>query len=134
MKRFLRIGLVIIFTLPLFGCAGTGKKSGTQDVKPEIMVSEALKLHKKGVVLISGQGFSAESEIMLLFTTNDGVQADIGYALDPSPVVSKEGTWSTNWSYGRFVAKKLVNEGDFELIAVDQDFNPLCTFTVQFVN
>lgn len=133
MKRYLLTGLVLIFALTQFGCSSSGDGIAGQDLKPVISVPGSLKLDKKGKVGISGKGFPSGSEVMLLFTTNDGVQADIGYALEPAPVVSKDGDWNTEWSYGRFVAKKLVNEGSFELAAVDEDFNPLCTLSIQFV-
>lgn len=51
--------------------------------------------------------------MMKLPVTTDGVQSDIGYAVTPAPVADAKGNWTTTWSYGRFVKKKLVAEGDY---------------------
>ena len=99
---------------------------------PQITAADLLKLDKKGKIELAGQGFTPHSEITLLLTTTDGVQSDIGYAVTPAPVADAKGNWTTTWSYGRFVKKKLVAEGDYSLIATDEDFTPLAQGTVTF--
>ena len=99
---------------------------------PQITAAGLLDLDKKGKIELSGQGFTPHSEITLLLTTTDGVQSDIGYAVTPAPVADAKGNWTTTWSYGRFVKKKLVAEGDYSLIATDEDFTPLAQGTVTF--
>lgn len=96
---------------------------------PQITAADLLELDKKGKIELAGQGFTPHSEITLLLTTTDGVQSDIGYAVTPAPA---KGNWTTTWSYGRFVKKKLVAEGDDSLIATDEDFMPLAQGTVTF--
>ncbi len=89
-------------------------------------------LDKKGTMVLSGSGFKPDTDVTLLFTTKDGVESDIGYALEPPPHADASGSWNTTWSYGRFVAKKLVDEGDFTLLATDEDFNPVTRTTIKF--
>ena len=74
----------------------------------DLSVAGDASLDKKGTLEISGTGFAAQQPILLLFTTKDGVVSDISYALDPAPKADADGNWSTIWSYGRFVKKKLV--------------------------
>ena len=99
---------------------------------PQITAVGLLELDKKGEIELFGQGFAPHSEITLLLITTDGVQSDIGYAVTPAPVADATGNWTTTWSYGRFVKKKLVAEGDYSLIATDEDFTPLAQGTVTF--
>ncbi|GHE90808.1 hypothetical protein GCM10016455_09020 [Aliiroseovarius zhejiangensis] len=98
----------------------------------ELTIQGPATLDKEGVVEISGAGFEADAPVLLLFTTADGVAAEIGYALDPQPVADADGNWTTTWSYGRFVSKKLVAPGDFNLAATDEDLNELATTTITF--
>ncbi|MCK8482925.1 hypothetical protein MUY21_02645 [Aliiroseovarius sp. S2029] len=89
-------------------------------------------LDKEGMLEISGSGFTADAPVLLLFTTADGVTAEIGYALEPQPVADADGNWATTWSYGRFVSKKLVAAGDFTLAATDEELNELATTSITF--
>ncbi len=98
----------------------------------ELTTQGPAALDKKGVMEISGTGFSADSAVLLLFTTADGVTAEIGYALEPQPVADADGNWTTTWSYGRFVSKKLVAAGDFNLAVTDEDLNELATTSITF--
>ncbi len=98
----------------------------------ELTTASPAALDKEGVLEISGSGFEANAPVFLLFTTADGVTAEIGYALEPQPTADADGNWSTNWSYGRFVKKKLVAVGDFNMSATDDDFQELATATISF--
>lgn len=98
----------------------------------ELKVPASTALDKKGMLEISGSGFKANEPVLLLFTTADGVTSEIGYALKPEPVADTKGNWSTQWSYGRFVKKKLVAAGDFTLSATDDDFNELAATKIKF--
>lgn len=133
MKRSILVGVVSVITMIFMGCSSAGSLQATKSSAPEIVLSSALKLDKKGVVEIQGKDFQPESEVILLFTTNDGVQSDIGYALKPGVSVGADGNWKTSWSYGRFVGKKLVSEGSYVLTAVDGDYNQLCEVSFKFV-
>ncbi len=99
---------------------------------PKLVVEGTLALDEKGVVELIGSGFAPNTPITLLFTTADGVESDIGYAVEPAPIADANGDWQTTWSYGRFVKKKLVAAGDFTLLATDADFNPLAIGIVSF--
>lgn len=87
--------------------ASTSSKS---EPAPTVMVaSPILKLDKKAQVFIMGAGFEPGQEVHPLFTTMDGVRADIGYALDSEPVASAIDAWSTAWrGCGRYIKKKLM--------------------------
>ena len=98
----------------------------------EMVVSNPVALDHKGVLKISGLGFPPYAPVYLLFTSADGVTADIVYALAPEPVSNAEGQWMTTWSYGRFVSKKLVSSGAFRLIAADEDYTELASTTLIF--
>ena len=133
MKRMMGYAIVIAMGLVVCACASGGSGQSDADLKPAMSVSGTAKLDAKGIIEISGQHFPAGSELALLLTTQDGVQSDIGYALEPVPVPDGRGAWSTRWSYGRYVKKKLVKAGDYTLTAVDQDFNVLSTTTIEFI-
>ncbi len=91
-------------------------------------------MDKKAKVTISGKGFHPGQAIALLLTTGDGVMTDIGYALHPVPKADSSGAWTTSWSCGRFIRKKLVQAGKpYKLTITDQEYNPLVESTVSFV-
>ncbi len=98
----------------------------------EISAAKTAQLDKKGQLIIKGSEFAPNTLVTLLFTTKDGVQSDIGYALKPAPKADAQGNWSTTWSYGRFVKKKLVAAGDYQLTATDDDFNTLSSTLITF--
>ncbi len=62
----------------------------------ELTAKGPAALDKEGVIEISGTGFNASAPVLLLFTTADGVTAEIGYALTPQPVADADGNWTTN--------------------------------------
>lgn len=99
----------------------------------EIKVIGELKLDNKGVVELLGKGCGPSQKLMVLFTTEDGVQSDIGYALKPETVADSNGVLKAEWSYGRFVKKKLVKEGSYALTVTNEDFNELASTEVVFV-
>ena len=84
---FMAIGLMVI------GCASLGSDQSNAHLTPEMSVPGPAKLDKKGDIEINGKSFQAGSEVALLFTTEDGVQSDIGYALEPVPVPDNQGDW-----------------------------------------
>ncbi|MCV6602313.1 MAG: hypothetical protein OIF54_12290 [Cohaesibacter sp.] len=98
----------------------------------DLTIQGTAKMDAKGKIAISGSGFKPDSDVMLLFTTADGVESDVTYALDPAPVADAKGRFTTTWSYGRFVKKKLVSPGSFTLKATDADFAPLGETTITF--
>lgn len=133
MKSFYGLCLIVLMVLVFNGCTGVSSSASQNGPKPQLMVAGKVKLDKKGTVEITGKGFEPNSEVIFLFTAVDGVQSDIGYALDPLPKAGNSGTLSTKWSYGRYVSKKLVSEGSFTITAADQDYNVLCETSIVFV-
>lgn len=132
MRRTMNIGFMVMLSAVLAGCAIMGQSQPGHGSKSRMNVAGPAKLDHKGVIEINGKGFQAGMEVFLLFTTEDGVQSDIGYALEPPPRADDGGMWTTKWSYGRFVKKKLIHEGEYILSAVDHDFNPLCKAKIRF--
>jgi hypothetical protein len=108
-------------------------KEGLAQPGPIVMVAAPnVKMSSKAKITIVGTGFKPGQEVSVLFTTMDGVQADIGYALKPKPVANKVGAWATTWSAGRYVKRKLVKEGAYTITVTDSDYNVLAHAPVAF--
>lgn len=132
MKQLLSIIVTLLMGLFVLGCSNVGAQSSLKKVNPEISIEGPVNLDKKGTVKISGKGFQPGSEVVLLFSTSDGVQSDIGDTLKPAPKADAEGKWKTTWKYGRLVKKKLVSAGGYAMVAVDNDYNKLASVTFTF--
>ena len=129
MKNILTIW--VMASLVLMGCAHSD--SSVEGPAPTVEVASPVKMSKKATTTIKGQGFKPGQEGNLLFTAKDGIESDIGYALEPAPKADESGTWSTTWKCGRFIARKLVLEGKSYKIAVtDAEYNPLAHTFVSF--
>ena len=103
------------------------------DLAAKVMVANPYqKLDNKAKVTIVGTGFQPGQEVSLLFTSADGVQADIGYALKPAPKANKIGSWVTTWSCGRFVKRKLITKGAYVITVTDSDYNVIAHAPVAF--
>lgn len=126
MKTLIKVGILAL-GLAISACASNGMSDGS------LTTAGDAKLDKKGTLVLTGSGFAPNAEIAILFKTADGVESDIGYALDPAPVIDGDGNFATTWSYGRFVKKKLVAAGDYTLTVTNDDFDPLANATVTFV-
>ena len=138
MKRGIYGLMAVIVVVGLVGCTamGVGKKKakeGLAEPGPTVMVATPnVKMSSKVKIAIVGTGFQPGQEVSLLFTTADGVQADIGYALKPKPVANKIGAWATTWSAGRYIKRKLVKEGAYTITVTDSDYNVLAHAPVAF--
>lgn len=99
---------------------------------PAISIANPLPLDEQGKATFSATGFPPDSEVIILFTSKDGVATDIGYALEPSTKTDANGNWSGTWSYGRFVKKKLIEKGVYKVTANDSDFMPIAETTLIF--
>lgn len=134
MKQFITYLAILTLGAFVFGCTNVDTSSSIDQTKAEITIASPVKLDTKGVVEVDGKGFAPNSKIVMLFTTIDGVQSDIGYALKPEPVADAAGNWKTEWSYGRFVKKKLVADGRYNISVVDENFNEIVSANIDFVN
>jgi hypothetical protein len=138
MKRVMYGLTAVILVVGFVGCATMGigekePKEGLAQPGPTVMVATPnVKMSSKVKITIVGTGFKPGQEVSLLFTTMDGVQADIGYALKPKPVANKVGAWATTWSAGRYVKRKLVKEGAYTITVTDSDYNVLAHAPVAF--
>ena len=96
------------------------------------MGTPMVPLDKKATAVIMGTGFQPGQEVYLLITDANGVQSDIEYALKPLPKADATGAWSTTWSCGRYVQKKLVKAGAYVITVTDTKYEPLASVPVTF--
>ncbi len=131
-KTFIGL-LTLILIIGLLGCASmTGGKSATASGATLAMGTPRVPLDGEAEAVIMGKGFQPGQEVFLVITDANGVQSDIEYALKPAPKADAAGAWSTTWSCGRYVKKKLVNEGTFVITAVNTKYEPLASTEVTF--
>ena len=129
MKNILTIW--VMASLVFMGCAHSG--SSDEGPAPTVEVASPVKMDKKATTTIKGQGFKPGQEVNLVFTAKDGIESDIGYALEPAPKADESGTWSTTWKCGRFIARKLVvAEKSYKIAVTDGEYNPLAHTFVSF--
>jgi len=133
--------MAVIMVFGLVGCAtmGPGKTGAEEGLAAQskpgptvVVASPNVKMGSKAKITIVGTGFNPGQEVSLLFTTTDGVQADIGYALKPQPKANKIGAWVTTWSCGRYVKKKLIKEGAYAITVADSEYNIIAHAPVAF--
>ncbi len=141
MKRVMYGLMAVIVVVGLAGCATMAPSKGVakEDLAVKIeagptvaMATPMVKMSKKAKAVIMGMGFKPGQEVQLLFTTMDGVQSDIGYALKPKPVANKIGAWVTTWSCGRYISKKLIKKGAYTITVADSDYSFLAHTPVAF--
>ncbi len=133
MKKTLIGMLTLILVIGLFGCAQmTGSKSNADPAPTIVMGTPKVPLDNKATAVILGVGFQPGQEVYILITDANGVQSDIEYALKPVPKADEAGTWSTTWSCGRYVKKKLVKEGAYTITAVNTMYEPLASAPITF--
>jgi len=129
------IALILVAVLLVGGTTGIvgANPASKSEPAPTVMVATPiLKLDKEAVVVIMGSGFEPGQELRLLFTTMDGVKADIDYYLDPEPVANEVGAWATAWTPSRFIKKKLIEEGVYTFTVTDGEYNALASAPVAF--
>jgi hypothetical protein len=88
---------------------------------------------KKTQAVIMGTGFKPGQEIKILITTKDGMQSNLGAGLKPHPVPDKSGSWVTTWNCGRFVSRKLVTAGVYNLTVTDNKYNHIAHTPIGFI-
>lgn len=130
MKKLLVGMIALVLIAGVTGCATIG--IGGDPAPKLIVVTPKVELSKKATVDLKGEDFKPDQEVALLFIAVDGVMSDIGFAVEPQPVADKTGTWTTTWSCGRFVSKKLIKAGTYTIKAADVDYNVLAEATVSF--
>ena len=99
---------------------------------PLVIAAMAVQMTKNAEVFIMGMGFDPGEEITILYTDPNGVTADIGTYLKPKPVANKAGEWSTTWSCGQYVSKKLIKQGIAAIQVTDSDYNLLAHDSILF--
>lgn len=100
---------------------------------PTVVVdTPKVKMTKKAKVVIKGTGFKPGQEVRLVFTTVDGVKSDIGGYLKPKPVADQTGAWTTTWSCGRYIRKKLIKAGTYTITVMNPEYNYIADAPVAF--
>lgn len=129
MKTMRCIFAVLILVLSLSGFSQAAGNEGS----PTLTVSGPDSMDKKATVEISGKGFTPGKDINLLFTAQDGMQSDIGYALEPVPKADQNGNWNTTWKCYDFIRRKMVKAGAaYKITATDTQYTPLAHTNVAF--
>jgi hypothetical protein len=101
--------------------------------KGEVKVDPQINLLAKNVAIdITGTGFKPNAEVRILLTDLDGMQTDIGYALNPETKTNSTGTFFTIWTADEFIKAKLLAPGAFVLTVTDAEFKPLAETNVFF--
>ncbi len=136
MKKINVLLIILLFlgVLALGSHNAIGSPEGKGSIINVMAKPSVVPLDKKGKVIFMGSGYNPGQKITLLFKTPDGATADISYALDPEPVANDVGSWVTVWSYGRFVAKKLIKQGAYAILITDLDYNILASAPICFLD
>ena len=125
--------LVLMVSFAYTGLITMVEEAAASDVKPVLaVVTPLIKMSDCKAIIVMGSGYLPGQEIHLLFTTSDGQQSDIGYAIKPNPIPDKTGSWATTWNASHFVKKKLVSGGAYKLSVVDSDYRPIAHVPVYF--
>lgn len=122
MKNLTRIFLVMALVFGIAGCATTGKKPDLPGTL-EILTPVLDLANKETDVKLKGTGFTPNQEIIVLYTDEDGVLTDVGWALDSEPKAGADGAWEVTWDAKRFVEKKLIGKGEYLITVADADYN-----------
>ncbi|MFX1554608.1 MAG: hypothetical protein ACFFBV_11835 [Promethearchaeota archaeon] len=129
MKKVMYIIQVAFLIITMIACTQIIKGKTEPTV---VMDTPNVELSKKAQVVIRGTGFKPGQEVVLVFTAIDGVKSDIDYALKPKPIADQTGAWTTTWSCGRYIGKKLIKEGEYTITATDKEYNFITDTTVRF--
>jgi len=135
MKKVIGSLIAVMLVVGLMGITGSNLLGPNESIAAEPVLSTAtplVKMSKKSKVVIMGSGFKPGQKVNILFTSPDGLQSDIGYALKPTPKADKTGSWATTWSAGRYVGRKLIKGGAYKILATDEDYNPIAHTPVFF--
>ncbi len=135
MKKIFGCMITVILVVGLMGISGSNFLGPNESIAADPILATGtplVKMSKKSKVVIMGSGFKPGQEVRILFTTPDGLQSDIGYALKPIPKADKTGSWATTWSAGRYVGRKLIKGGAYKILATDADYNPIAHTPVFF--
>jgi hypothetical protein len=131
MKKVIGGLIAIVMVLGMLHITST--RSSADETGPKVVIGTPIvQMSKQSKVVILGSGFKPGQEVRLLFTTDDGLQSDIGYALKPEPKANSIGTWATTWDAGRYVARKLVKQGAYVITATDADYKIIGQVPVSF--
>jgi len=110
--------------------AKKAKKKGPAAVVT--VAQQVIEVGKTVSVDIIGTGFEPDQELRILYTDADGMQTDIGYALNPEVKANKAGAFFTTWDGTQFIKAKLVKPGAMVLTVTNNEFKPLAETNVFF--
>ena len=126
--------MMYLFAALILALSGSGiVQAAGHEGSPTLTASGPDTMDKKASVMISGKGFTPGQDISLLFTAEDGMQSDIGYALEEAPKADQNGNWRTTWQCYDFIRRKMVKPGSsYRITATDTSYSPLAHTTVTF--
>ena len=137
MKKILFRAMIVfsitVFTAVFFNVCPA--KIFAEELNPIVTMGTPLvkMAGKKTQAVIMGTGFKPGQEIKILITTKDGMQSNLGSGLKPHPVPDKNGNWVTTWNCGRFVSRKLVTAGAYNLTVTDKKYNYIAHTPIGFM-
>ena len=130
-----KITRFFIFAALIFGIIGFNSTgfSGGGEAPVLVLDTPVVDLAKETKVKLKGTGFKPGADLMILFTDQDGVPLDIGWALKPEPKADANGEWAATWNAKRYIEKKMIKSGEYTLSVTDADYNELDSKTIKFV-
>lgn len=131
MRSINQIFIITALVLGLIGVNGTGFAGGMAPVL--VLATSEVDLATETKVKLKGAGFNPDQTLMVLFTDQNGVPLDIGWALKPEPKADANGEWATTWNAKRYMQKKMIKAGEYTISVTDADYNELDSATIQFV-
>lgn len=133
MRNASRCFLVAILVAGLIGFVNTGF-AGAEGKPTLVVVTPEVDMSKKQTeVKLKGTGFEPGATVMILFVDDEGVTQDVGWALEPEPKADAKGEWATTFDAKRYMEKKLIKAGEYNIAVADADYNELDAKTVKFV-
>jgi len=121
-----RMCLITVFLLVI--CFGVPVQASS----PTLTVTPMVKMSKEATVSLLGSGFTPDQALSIVITDRNGITANLGAYLSSKPVADSSGGFATTWKAGRYISKKLVQEGVTASKVMDSDYNLLTHGSVAF--
>ncbi len=112
--------------------AKKAKKKGPPPVVSVASQQQIVVLIPQAKIDIMGTGFEPKQELRILYTDDEGMQTDIGYALKPEVKANNSGAFFTTWDAEEFIKAKLLTEGAKTITITNSEFKPLAETNIFF--
>ena len=115
------------------GIAGAASDSKSKPAPAVTAVNSVNNVERKVSIVIIGSGFEPGQEVsLLLLEPKFGTTTDLDWSLDPLPVANDSGAWITTWNSDRYIQRKLLAAGVYNITVTDNEYNPLATTAIAF--